>query len=411
MASALPPVKGAAFSFELSLVSQADTDTFQDNPTLAAGDVKVIKDGTLDGNIDTLPTAVTSLTRVITVALSADEMTADRVTVLFHDAAGSEWQDALVTIYTAAQTLDTTDGVADGIKAKTDYLPAVAAGASGGLPILGANAAGMSLGGQVKILADVSSQGALHVVNSNADGQGVMYIGGEYGQVNSGVSSNVVGVDAAGIRTAIGLATANLDTQLAALPTDQDVRDAMKLAPTAGDPAAGSVDKHLDDLLTYADAAEPADVWSYVSRTLTATPASTTDGTTAGAITRKRGNSWSIALTLGAITGYTSLWFTIKRSYDDADSASVVQVKLNATGLLDGLLYVNGAAATNDALGGITVSDASTGAIVVALDETVTDDIAPGTYYYDAQALISGAVTTPDSGTFTVTADVTRSVT
>jgi len=265
--------------------------------------------------------------------------------------------------------------------------------------------------GQVKILADVSSQGALHVVNSNADGQGVMYIGGEYGQVNSGVSSNVVGVDAAGIRTAIGLATANLDTQLAALPTDQDVRDAMKLAPTAGDPAAGSMDKHLDDLLTYADAAEPADVWSYVSRTLTATPASTTDGTTAGAITRKRGNSWSIALTLGAITGYTSLWFTIKRSYDDADSASVVQVKLNATGLLDGLLYVNGAAATNDALGGITVSDASTGAIVVALDETVTDDIAPGTYYYDAQALISGAVTTPDSGTFTVTADVTRSVT
>lgn len=265
--------------------------------------------------------------------------------------------------------------------------------------------------GQVKILADVSSQGALHVVNSNADGQGVMYIGGEYGQVNSGVSSNVVGVDAAGIRTAIGLATANLDTQLAALPTDQDVRDAMKLAPTAGDPAAGSMDKHLDDLLTYADAAEPADVWSYVSRTLTATPASTTDGTTAGAITRKRGNSWSISLTLGAITGYTSLWFTIKRSYDDADSASVVQVKLNATGLLDGLLYVNGAAATNDALGGITVSDASTGAIVVALDETVTDDIAPGTYYYDAQALISGAVTTPDSGTFTVTADVTRSVT
>lgn len=133
MASSLPPVRGAAFSFETSLVSQADTDTFQDNPTLAAGDVKIIKDGTLDGNIDTLPTAVTSLTRVITVALSADEMTADRVAVLFHDAAGSEWQDALVTIYTAAQTLDTTDGVADAIKAKTDNLPASPA-ATGDIP-------------------------------------------------------------------------------------------------------------------------------------------------------------------------------------------------------------------------------------------------------------------------------------
>lgn len=164
MASALPPVKGAAFSFELSLVSQADTDTFQDNPTLAAGDVKVIKDGTLDGNIDTLPTAVTSLTRVITVALSADEMTADRVTVLFHDAAGSEWQDALVTIYTAAQTLDTTDGVADGIKAKTDYLPAAAAGASGGLPVLDGNlaasanvtySAGVALTGRLAQVTDL----------------------------------------------------------------------------------------------------------------------------------------------------------------------------------------------------------------------------------------------------------------
>ena len=98
MASSEPPVRGAAFAFEISL--------FLDNPTLAAGDVKVIKDGVLDGNIDTLPTVVAGLTRVLTVALSAAEMTADRVTVLFHDAAGSEWQDAVVTIYTAAQTQD-----------------------------------------------------------------------------------------------------------------------------------------------------------------------------------------------------------------------------------------------------------------------------------------------------------------
>lgn len=123
MASSLPPVKGVAFSFETSLVSVADTDTFQDNPTLAAGDVIVIKDGVKDDNIDTLPTAVTNATRVLSVALSATEMNADRVTVLFHDAAGDQWQDQLVTIYTAAQTLDTTDGVADAIKAKTDNLP------------------------------------------------------------------------------------------------------------------------------------------------------------------------------------------------------------------------------------------------------------------------------------------------
>lgn len=40
-----------------------------------------------------------------------------------------------------------------------------------------------------------------------------------------------------------------LSDQIDGLPTDQDVRDAMKLAPTAGSPAAGSVDTHLDDIL------------------------------------------------------------------------------------------------------------------------------------------------------------------
>jgi len=35
--------------------------------------------------------------------------------------------------------------------------------------------------------------------------------------------------------------------------TSQNVRDAMKLAPTAGDPAAGSIDKHADDIETDTD--------------------------------------------------------------------------------------------------------------------------------------------------------------
>jgi len=143
---------------------------------------------------------------------------------------------------------------------------------------------------------------------------------------------------------------------------------------------------------------------------LLAVDTSTTDATTAGAISRRRGNSWAIPLTIGAITGYTSLWFTIKSSYDDVDTAALVQIKLNSPSASDGLLYVNGTTASSAALGSITVSDATTGAIVVNVDETITDDLAPGEYYYDVQTLIAGAVATPDSGVFTVTADVTRSV-
>lgn len=144
---------------------------------------------------------------------------------------------------------------------------------------------------------------------------------------------------------------------------------------------------------------------------LLAADTSSSDATTAGAISRRRGDSWSIPLTIGAITGYTSLWFTIKSSYDDVDTAALLQIKLNSPSALDGLLYVNGTTASSAALGSITVSDAATGEIVVNVDETITDDLAPGTYYYDVQTLISGNVATPDSGVFTVTADVTRSVT
>ena len=43
----------------------------------------------------------------------------------------------------------------------------------------------------------------------------------------------------------------------------QVTRDAMKLAPTAGDPAAGSLDKHLDDLLTSTAAIDNSGTYSY----------------------------------------------------------------------------------------------------------------------------------------------------
>lgn len=123
MASSLPPVKGAAFTHYMGLVSQADTDIFKTSVTFAAGDVTVSKDGGAFTNITTLPVEI-GTSGVLAVGLSATEMTADVVAVRLHDAAGDEWQDALLTIYTAAQTLDTTDGVADDVKATvnhTDY--------------------------------------------------------------------------------------------------------------------------------------------------------------------------------------------------------------------------------------------------------------------------------------------------
>lgn len=217
-------------------------------------------------------------------------------------------------------------------------------------------------------------------------------------------------------------ATANLLISGNVPVSDQAIRDAMKLAPSAGVPAAGSVDEHLDAILEDTGTTLPAAiaaidtsgmaeaVWEYTTRTLTQSSTSTTDSTAAGSIARRRGDSWSISLTIGAITGYTSLWFTAKWDRDNTDAESVLQVKKNASGSGDGLLYVNGATAANAALGSITVTDATTGAIVIAVDETVTDDLSPAGIYYDVQVLNAGSVSTLDSGTLTISADVTRAV-
>lgn len=118
------PIRGQAYTFEVGLTSQSDTKTFQSNPTLATGDVKVSKDGGATANLTTLPTAIGS-GKLVTVSLSASEMTADRVAVIFADASGAEWCDLIIYI-------DTSTG-------------AVATAGQGRVVDMGANRAGVAL--------------------------------------------------------------------------------------------------------------------------------------------------------------------------------------------------------------------------------------------------------------------------
>ena len=97
MLSYAPPKRGEAFVFETALTSQATGTTFKSSPTLAAGDVKVRVDGGTLSNITTLPTASG---KIVTDSLSAAEMTGDNISVIFSDAAGSEWCDQHIAIQT-----------------------------------------------------------------------------------------------------------------------------------------------------------------------------------------------------------------------------------------------------------------------------------------------------------------------
>lgn len=106
MAEKTIPVKAAAYSFIVSLADQSNPMVFKSSPTLAAGDVKVDKDGAGLANLTDLPTASGKL---VTVTLTATEMNADEVTVVFSDAAGAEWCDLVVVLHPSSVTIGDID--------------------------------------------------------------------------------------------------------------------------------------------------------------------------------------------------------------------------------------------------------------------------------------------------------------
>lgn len=180
------PKRGVAFKMYVGLVDQSNTKLLKANPTIAAGDFQISKDGGAFTNLTTLPSANPASGRAVMIDLSASEMTADNIVIQCVDAAGAEWCDQLINLQTTASQLDDLATAANlstvltnlstiasyidtevaAIKAKTDNLPASPAATS-----------------------DI--------------------------------------LNAAAIRAAVGLASANLDTQLADLPTATENADAI----------------------------------------------------------------------------------------------------------------------------------------------------------------------------------------
>ncbi len=107
MPSYFPVIKNGSNGavFDVGLPSTANPGTFQVNPTLAVGDVKIKKDNGAEANITTLPVGSAS-SKVVQVTLSQTETNADNIAIIFSDAAGSEWGDVIVSIQTTARQID-----------------------------------------------------------------------------------------------------------------------------------------------------------------------------------------------------------------------------------------------------------------------------------------------------------------
>lgn len=176
---------GVATTLYFPLIDKGATD-FEATPvTIAAGDCKISQDGGSFSNTTNNFAHVGG--GYYSLSLTATEMQAKQIVIKIVDQTGTkEWEDQGINITTCGNAsaeipnladapVATVDTVVDAIKAKTDNLPSDPADAS-----------------------DISA--AFSALND---------------------------LDAAGVRSAVGLSSANLDSQLAALPTAVENADAL----------------------------------------------------------------------------------------------------------------------------------------------------------------------------------------
>lgn len=176
--------------------------------------------------------------------------------------------------------------------------------------------------------------------------------------------------------------------------TAQQTRDAMKLAPSSGAPAAGSVDKHLDD-------------WGNPTVSISSTVAA---GVASGALAIETFSTFSQAITsdsTAALNTATKVWLVIKVDRDDLDSAAVAFIEASG-----GLTVLAQAAYTSTTHGTLVVSGSS-GAWVITpgLVPTATallTGYVDRTYKAAVKALVAGATVAVWDGQVEITQGIAR---
>lgn len=224
--------------------------------------------------------------------------------------------------------------------------------------------------------------------------------------------SDLQDLSQANIRTAVGLAAANLDGQLSAMPTavrgelgTELARVDATISSRASSASVAAIAAALSSLAT-AVAGIAAAVWSYALRTLSSPTAAAATADTTELITRRRGDTWTIPFAgLDSLAGCI-VQFTVKTQRNQTDE----QARLLVTNA-DGLTRLNGAEAADSSQASISISDEAAGDITITVDAAATADLVPDELAYDVQVTTAaGIVSTPIDGILTVTADVSRAV-
>lgn len=102
MANCNPPVKGQAFVFYITLTS-VTTGRILSNPTIAAGDFTISKDGGNFASLNTTPTVTPASSKSVKVTISTTEADCDGWLCVWADqTAPPEWSDGSYCILTTS---------------------------------------------------------------------------------------------------------------------------------------------------------------------------------------------------------------------------------------------------------------------------------------------------------------------
>lgn len=312
MTSYVTPKKGFPFICYVGLVSQS-TGQFQSNPTLAAGDFKISKDGGALGNLATLPAVTPASSKSVKISLDSDETNADNLVIIGSDAAGAEWDDIFLNVQTTVSQIDDL-ALQSGITNIQSRIPAALSGdgfmksdmKSIDDELTNGNNATLYL----KQLNAVNSDGdAIFAQSTGADGDGIRALGNASG---SGIFAQGGATDGIGI-----------------LALGQGAGDGIHVASSGLGKSINAPDDIAvsDGSLTLAAIA--AAVWTYVTRTLTAISDSAGVTTLLSRLTATRaGNLDNLDATISSRASQTSL-----DTLDDYVDTEVAAIKAKTDNL------------------------------------------------------------------------------
>lgn len=320
MTSYVPPIKNGASGWigYVSLAPRTPSGTWQANPTLATGDVKISLDGGALNNLGTLPVVTPAASKLVKIVLSQAETNADNLTIIFNDAAGAEWCDLTINLQTVARQIDDLAfPVTSGRGIDVD--------ASGGVEVgsfqAGAITAAAIATGAIDADALAADAGTEIATAVWASGTRILTALDE--------DSTTLDLDAT-IRAAVGLASANLDTQLDALPTAAENADAVWDEDATAHQTGGTFGQAIGDPGADANTIYGAVVTGAAGATVAAdiiavkadTAAILDDTGTAGVVVASLANNSVSAAALAADAGTeigTAVWATAARTLTALD--------------------------------------------------------------------------------------------